>query len=400
MADAAKNIESDLLKQGDTLKFLEKIKLQWMATLDAISDPIAIIDKQYTIQKSNKAMASLTSHGDTKKLVGQKCYQVFAGADKPCKGCTALKSLEKKESLSFQYERAKDGKTFEISSYPVLDDKSQEDISGVVQVYRDRTLQVKVEEKIRLHDKITSLGLLAGGIAHEINNPLSGVLLFSQMLLKEMDAGDHHYQDILEIESAAQRCKEIVQQILEFSRQAPPLPDQKITLLPLEDIISQAMRFAQVLKSAKDCRVFYEWQSRNVEVSGCRTRLMQVFLNLFKNGFQAMPGGGELYVIQRQKKVDDKYYVEVEIKDSGVGIPKKDMSKIFDPFYTTKPVGEGTGLGLAICYGLMKEMGGDITAVSEPGVGTSLFVTLLCSANIGSADDPKPKKQYPRLKVL
>ena len=372
MAHAHKLPPSSHEELSAQLAKIEDIKRQWLATLDAIHDPIAIIDENYRIQKSNTSMARLTPHGDVRKIIGEKCHKIFAGQDLPCAGCPALKALKEHRSQEFTYQRPSDDKVFEISSFPI--EHSHERL--IVQVYRDRTFQRKIEEKIRQHDKLTSLGFLAGGIAHEINNPLSGILLFSQMILKELRQGDDHYQDIVEIEAAAQRCKEIVQQILDFSRQSSYVPDPNLERVSLSDVMNTAMRLAQVLKVAKETQVMFEMTSENVEVWGCRSRLIQVFLNLFKNAFQAMPQGGTLYVMQSFEKVDGTRKAVVEVRDTGVGISQEHLPKIFDPFFTTKNQGEGTGLGLAICYGIMRELGGKLTAISKPGVGSSFYVSL------------------------
>ncbi|MCY4381476.1 MAG: ATP-binding protein [Proteobacteria bacterium] len=357
--------------------FIEELKLQWMSTLDAISDPIAIIDKNYIIRKSNKAMAKFTSHKNVKKIIGQKCYKVFAGLDQPCQGCPAMDVLHDGHNRDFTFNRPSDQKIYEISSFPVTDPatKKQKEHDGVVQIYRDRTFHHKMQEKIRQHDKLTSLGILTSGIAHEINNPLSGILLFSQMLLKEIPSHNEHYSDLVEIEAAAQRCKEIVNQILEFSRQSPHNVKKK-SEVSLRDILQTAMRFARVLKVSKDSRVIYDWQDGEVMVLGCRNRLIQVFLNLFKNAFQAMPDGGELYITQWKERVDGRSMVVVEIKDTGIGIQKEQLSQVFDPFFTTKSPKEGTGLGLAICFGILQELEGQITAQSTPHKGAVFKVSL------------------------
>lgn len=383
MGDYARDISS--LEQEDdqqknivpSVQFLEKIKLHWMATLDAIDDPIAIIDVNYRIQKSNKAMASLTEHGDVKQIIGEKCHKVFAGRDVPCTGCTAMKALKTDSKQEFVYERS-DGKIFEISSHPV-DGYDQSLPSVVVQVYRDRTYAKKMQDKIRQHDKLTSLGLLAGGIAHEINNPLSGILLFSQMVLKELSSDDDHYQDVMEIEAAAQRCKEIVQQILDFARHSSVQDGDQFSSVCLEGAIATAMRFAQVLKVAKDTRVIYEWESRDVQVWGSSTKLIQVFLNIFQNAFQAMPDGGELFVVQSSRQVDGQKIIEIEIRDTGIGIAEEHLGRIYDPFFTTKKPNEGSGLGLAICYGMLSEMQGGIHVQSKLQIGTSVCVSLRSS---------------------
>lgn len=359
---------------------LEEIKFQWQSSLDAISDPIAIIDSNYNIRRSNIAMAEFTTHKDVKRIVGEKSYAVFAGLEEPCAGCLVPEVFASAQQQEYMYERA-DGKVFEISCFPLTASPGSSRAQGsyqvksVVQVYRDRTLHNQIQAKIRQHDKLTSLGLLASGIAHEINNPLSGILLFSQMLLKELSAQDEHYGDVVEIEAAAQRCREIVRQVLEFSRQSSGSIKQKEEL-SLREIIQSAERFSRVLKIAKESRVIYTWDQAEIKILGWRGRLIQVFINIFKNAFQAMPDGGEIFVSQWQECVDGKLMVGLELRDTGVGIAKEHLERIFDPFFTTKNDQEGTGLGLAISYGIIRELDGELTVTSTCDEGTTIRVYL------------------------
>ena len=401
MSDCAEDSTEDLdLNQAKTspsyskINFndLEQLKRSWVATLDAIKDPISIIDRNYNIIKCNLAMAKLTKHQNVKKLIGVKCYKVFTGKQYPCKGCTALLSMKSNNSSQFIFESTgdkdkkdkkdindisedkSDNKIYEISSFPISDTDGK--ITSSVQVYRDRTVHIKMQERIIQHDKLTSLGLLAAGIASEINNPLSGILLFSQMLLKELDNAHEHYQDIVEIESGAQRCKEIINQIVEFSRQGKLDIAKNLDPVNLKDVIASSLRFSQVLKVAKDCKISLEFDNPEIIVLGCRNRLVQVFLHLFNNAFQSMPEGGRLTIIQSTEIYHGKKHAKVEIRDCGMGIKKENLNKIFDPFFTTKKSHQANGLGLSICYGIIRELHGELTVSSCENNGSSFFVYL------------------------
>ena len=379
MSDLAKklNLTTKAKKKSEKLidfEDLEHLKSQWVATLDAIDDPIAIIDKNYNIIKSNLAMANLSSTGDVKKILSQKCYKIFAGRNKPCIGCKVLNGIKKNQSDQFIYTSNDNEKIFEISSFPIKSQNTDTEYS--VQIYRDRTLHTKMQERMMQHDKLTSLGLLAAGISEKINNPLSSILLFSQMLIKELPSSNTHYQDMIEIEAAAQRCKEIVNQILEFSRQGSYDVDKKLENIQLKEIISSSLRFSQVLKVAKECKITMNFQNPDIEVLGCKNRLIQVFLHIFNNAFLSMPEGGELTIIQDTEIYKNSKRVKIEIKDTGKGIKKEHITKIFDPFFTTKPTSRSSGLGLAICYGIIKELGGDISVSSILGYGSQFFVYL------------------------
>lgn len=360
--------------QNELVGFVENLKLQWMSMIDAIIDPIMTVNKNYEISKTNKAMAALSDSLDVKSVIGKKCYQIFANSNKPCDGCMMRKAFEDGNSYNFELPLDNNKKYFEVTSQPWKNEKGI--VEGVVQVYRDRTEAKSLHAQLVQSEKLASIGLLAGGIAHEINNPLGGILIFSQMLLKELDKKSPHYQDVVEIEGATQRCKEIVDRLLEFARQQPGVAPPSSELIRLEDTISTAMRFASVAENAKKCEIFYDWSHKDGETIGDRNKFIQVFLNIFQNAFQAMPKGGVLTITQREQMKDHKHFHIIEIKDTGVGIPPDQIDKIFDPFFTTKEPGEGTGLGLAICYGIITELGGDLSVQSDLGEGTSFFIRV------------------------
>jgi two-component system NtrC family sensor kinase len=217
---------------------------------------------------------------------------------------------------------------------------------------------------------------LAGGIAHEINNPLGGILVFSQMILREMSPQDKHYTDVEEILNATERCKAIVENLLEFARQSPSRTPEKAEQSDLMEALDTALRFVKLGLNDKNIEV--EWEKNITEslIAGDKNKVIQLFLNLMQNSVQAMSSGGILTMKlynETHGKVD---YIVCEVKDTGEGIPAKVQKKVFDPFYTTKDPGEGTGLGLAICYGIVEELGGKISLTSKEGVGSAFKVLI------------------------
>lgn len=357
------------------LDFVETLKLQWMNLIDAIIDPIMIVDTEYKVTKANKALASVADVENVKNVLGKKCFEIFAGRKTPCVGCRMTDSLNMGKNYTYDFDYKLGGKYYEVTSQPFVNEAGV--ASGVVQIYRDRTEAKNLHSQLIQSEKLASIGLLAGGIAHEINNPLGGILIFSQMLLKEMDKASPHYGDVVEIEAATQRCKEIVENLLNFARQQPGEVPKSQTPLKIKEIVDSALRFAKVASEAKKCEVFCEWDDQEIEIMGERNRYIQIFLNLFQNAFQAMPDGGTLTIVQKNNISDDgANYVFVEVRDTGMGIPPENIDQIFDPFFTTKDPGEGTGLGLAICYGMLKEMGGELSVSSELNEGTAFQLKI------------------------
>jgi len=361
--------------EGELVSFVEDLKRQWMATIDALVDPLMIVSKDYRITKANLAMAR-TAGADVKEIVGKRCHEVFAGRQTPCKGCTMQQAAGSGTSTTFTLEHIGEGDSyFEVTSQPLFDGSGNSE--GVVQVYRDRTAAKKMQEQLAQQDKLASIGLLAGGVAHEINNPLGGILIFSQMLLREMAKDSPHYPDVVEIEAATQRCKAIVESLLDFARQNPSGSGGKVAQVNALEAIRTALRFGKVsIKKSGEIDIAEEFDAEAHFLAADRNKIIQIFLNLIQNAIQAMPDGGSLVVRARTRIDGDRITGIYEVEDSGVGIAPENLKKIFDPFFTTKDPGEGTGLGLALCYGTVQDMKGRLSVESKVNVGTRFTIEL------------------------
>jgi len=358
----------------DTLEFVEELKRRWMATVDAIIDPLMLIDKEFNIQQANRAMSAL-SNRDIKQVIGKKCYQMFAGRSSPCPGCQLIESVDQKKPLTFELKQLYAGRFYEVTSQPIFN--SHDELEGSLHIYRDRTLAKQLQNQLIQHEKLASIGLLAGGIAHEINNPLAGILLFSQMLLRTMDKESEHFQDVVEIESAAKRCKTIVESLLDFARKQPALEDKKSeALVDLQDALESALRFSTVGGAADRIEISEEWGPHRVTTRGNRNKIIQVFLNLIQNAIQAMPNGGTLKLRTSLFDDDRGHWAVAEVIDQGIGIPPEHMKKIFDPFFTSKGEGQGTGLGLSICHGIIHDLHGVIEVESKLNKGSCFRVLV------------------------
>jgi two-component system NtrC family sensor kinase len=350
------------------LAFVEDLKRQWLAMIDALVDPIMIVKSDYSIAKANQAMAKLKSK-HVREIIGQKCFEVFAGRNQPCEGCKLQNSFDDNQSNQWDLERIRSDRFYEVTSQPVYDINGK--IEGMVQVYRDRTEARKLQEQLLQSEKLASIGLLAGGIAHEINNPLGGIIIFSQMLIRELPAESSHLRDAEEIFNAAQRCKQIVENLLDFARQRPIERKFVPEDVNLQEAAQNALRFARVGMRSNDIEIYEDFAVATPIIKADRNKLIQVFLNLIQNAFQAMPEGGTLTVrsyLESDSNKRDKIIFEIE--DTGIGIPDEHKKRVLDPFFTTKDPGEGTGLGLAICYGIVDEFGGNLSFSSQLNQGT------------------------------
>ena len=219
-------------------------------------------------------------------------------------------------------------------------------------------------------EKIASLGRLAAGVAHEINNPLAGVLIYADILMKELKGNEQGRKDLKEIVSQTLRCKQIVARLLEFSRQSL---DERV-LFDVNEIIGHCVELLQHQSLFHNVEIILDLHSDLPQILGNPGELEQVITNLMLNATDAMEGRGRI-TISTQSGLDMKEVV-LTFNDTGPGIPPEIKEKIFEPFFTTKPVGVGTGLGLSVVYGVIHRHGGSIEVSSRPETGTTFIIKL------------------------
>jgi two-component system NtrC family sensor kinase len=254
--------------------------------------------------------------------------------------------------------------TLNVSITPLVS-KSAERI-GRLLLFDDVTQRERMEEQMSQTEKLTSLGLLAAGVAHEVNTPLAVISNYIQMLAKQMPDADPRQSIIEKIIKQTFRASEIVNNLLNFSRTgAGESVDIDVNRVVEEtlSLVSHPLKTSQI-------QVVKHLGETLPAVRGSANKLQQVFLNLFLNARDAMPGGGLLEV----RTGAHNGSVEIEVVDTGAGIPREHIHRIFDPFFTTKASGRGTGLGLSVSYGIIKEHSGKIDVRSTPGKGTSFHV--------------------------
>jgi signal transduction histidine kinase len=207
-------------------------------------------------------------------------------------------------------------------------------------------------------------------VAHEINNPLGGILVYSYLLLEDLDPGAPERTQVEKIVREATRCKEIVQGLLEFSRHMP----SKFVPLNLNDLLEEVLSLVGDHLTFQYIDIIKDFSPDLPPVLGDKTRLEQVFINLLMNSGDAMEGMGRLTVTTAL--TENREEVEISFKDTGPGIPESYLSRIFDPFFTSKGVGRGVGLGLSISYGIIEKHLGRITVADTGPQGTTFVVKL------------------------
>jgi two-component system NtrC family sensor kinase len=242
-----------------------------------------------------------------------------------------------------------------------------------------RTLKEQQQQVVR-QEKLASLGQMAAGIVHEINNPLSGILVYARLMLKQIaektidfETAASHLQ---KMEREVQRCSRIIRNLLDFSRQTPP----QLREVNMANVIEEALLVLGHQASLQNIEVLKEYAPDTPKIEADFDQMRQVLNNIFVNSMQAMKGGGRIVlrlssaglgILEGADRV-----LKVEIEDTGCGIPPEHLSNLFTPFFTTKEKGEGVGLGLAVVYGIIQRHNGKIEVSSEVGKGTTFTIYL------------------------
>ena len=235
---------------------------------------------------------------------------------------------------------------------------------------RDEKLKEYTAQQIMKSERLATLGQLAAGVAHEINNPLGAILMYSHLSLEEMDAEDPRRKNLEKVTAEATRCKNIVRGLLDFARQSEP----NVVEADANEILSRTLSLLQNQAQFQNITITTTLCSSLPKAMMDSGQIQQVFTNIILNAAEAINGQGEINIFTRA--TEDGQYIEIELADTGCGIPQENIEKIFDPFFTTKEVGHGTGLGLAVSYGIISRHRGTIEVKSSPGKGTTFVVRL------------------------
>jgi two-component system NtrC family sensor kinase len=226
------------------------------------------------------------------------------------------------------------------------------------------------QEKLMRSDRLAMIGQLAAGVAHEINNPLGSILLFTRLVLQQSPPEGRVRENLERIEKETKRCHAIVQSLLDFSRQRTPV----VEWVDLNRLLDATLKFFERQPYFQNLEVVRRYDGGLSPIKADPLELEQVFMNIILNAVDAMDGKGRLTL--ETASTGGGGMVEIRISDTGCGISPENLERIFDPFFTTKEVGRGTGLGLSVSYGIIQTHGGDISVASTPGAGSRFTITL------------------------
>lgn len=343
--------------------------------LESLDDGLLVVDLNDRIVRWNSALEQLygVARADA---VGRPLRDVFdppfveaiRAARRDTPGGATLSRLP----LAGRGEAA--GRTLIVSAAVVplraSDDASMTTV-GTIVIVEDTTARVQLEEQLQISEKMASIGLLAAGVAHEVNTPLTGISSFTQMLLEGADPGDPKTRLLEKIERQTFRAAKIVNGLLNLSRPAAH-GTSDLSPVELNTVITDVLSLLEHQFEIHRIKVRRELSAEPITVMGIEHKLQQVFLNLFLNAKDAMPKGGWLSITTRQ----DRGRILAEVSDTGSGIPNEYLARIYDPFFTTKAIGQGTGLGLSITYGIVREHDGAIDCESDLGHGTRFILSF------------------------
>ncbi|MEW6290620.1 MAG: response regulator [Thermodesulfobacteriota bacterium] len=366
-----KQINQEIAERIQTEKELRNAKEEWEKTFNAIRDVVCIQNAEMKILRVNQAVTTLFGL-DPKDVVGKHCYEIFRGGLGVCPGCPTLAAIEDlKPHRSIMHHEAQ-GRIFEVSVSPIVNEENR--LEGIVHIAKDITEQKRIETRISHSHKMEAIGTLAGGIAHDFNNILSAILGYGELAKMRIPTDSPAREDIKGVILAGLRAKELVNQILAFSRKT----DHALLPVHIQSVVKEAMKLLRASIPANiDFQMRFNAQYCNILADP--SHIHQVIMNLVTNAYHAMQEKGGILSVSLKKTglmnhvipdLKAGLYIELEIGDTGHGIPPEIREKIFDPYFTTKELGKGTGLGLSVVHGIVKSYGGAITVDSLVGKGS------------------------------
>ncbi|HLA76814.1 MAG TPA: ATP-binding protein [Vicinamibacteria bacterium] len=353
-------------------------KEQWEKAFDAIVDPVAILDRSGIVARANRGLAEVL--GLPFEEVVRAPYAELLGPPLAPSLDPIADSLRDGEPRTHEARFGKLPGLHQVTTSPYRNDAGE--VQGVVVIIKDVTSEKEQQERLLRAARLADVGLLAGGVAHEINTPLASIALRAESLLKAAQSPDllavpafkNFPRYLKTIDEEIFRCKKIIGGLLEFSR-VRKLEARAVDLNALaeraHDLVGHQLKLKQV---ALDLKL----APRLPLIHGDDSQLRQALVALLMNALDASSAGGHIEVATRRDGEDG---VVLSVTDDGTGIPPENLDRIFNPFFTTKPVGQGTGLGLAMCHGIVASHGGDIRVESKPGSGTCMSLLFPATAS-------------------
>ncbi|MFZ4627709.1 MAG: ATP-binding protein [Blastocatellia bacterium] len=369
-------IENALLleEQARRARELARLKEFNENIIESITVGVLVIDLYGRITNWNGALEAIYGRR-REEVIGQRLTQVFkSGMLRSLREWMADKEMRREweagQPIHLYKFRARsfDGRDLILNiSLARLQDRN-ESFEGTLVAIEDITERIRLEEQLQQSDKLSSIGLLAAGVAHEVNTPLTGISSYSQMLMAQLPPGDPRHQLLEKIYRQTSRASSIVNNLLNFSR----VSDARLSAVDLHRVLEDTIQLLEAQLHNTEIEVVRQYTETLPAVPGNAPKLQQVFMNLILNARDAMPRGGKLAISTGH----EDGWITIRFADNGLGILPEHLSRIYDPFFTTKQIGKGTGLGLAVSYGIIQDHGGEIVVESKAGEGTVFRINL------------------------
>jgi PAS domain S-box-containing protein len=352
------------------LASLLEAKNDWEGTFDAIVDPVAILDGTGRVVRANRGLAGVLGRQPA-ELIGQH-YLALLGT--PPGADPIATALADGGARTGEARYTAVAGTFQVTVSPLPEGRGGR---GLVVMLKDITVLKDQQERLLQTSRLTDIGQLAAGVAHEINTPLASIALRAESLLRasqdprlqEIDSFRNFPRYLKTIDEEIFRCKKIIGALLEFSRRRPP----EVRETDLNALAEKAADLVGHQLKLKQISLALRLDPQLPRIRADDDQLRQALIALLMNAGDATPAGGRVEVETRKSEADA---VSFSVSDSGAGIPRENLDRIFSPFFTTKPVGQGTGLGLALCHGIVTAHGGEIRVESEPEKGSRFSLIL------------------------
>jgi len=369
---AAEGIIRDITERKQAEENIKKAAQEWRTTFDSITDLVSIHDKDFKFVRVNKSFAEAFEM-KPKELIGKTCYEIVHGTNEPIPLCPHKQTMKTRKPITAEFFEPRLGVHLEMSASPIFNGKGE--IVGSVHITKDITKRKKMEAQLITTDRLASIGELASGIAHELNNPLTSIIGFSDLLLGR-DISNDVKEDIRVINREAQRTSKVVRNLLTFARKH----ETEKKPVDINGAIKTVLELRAYEQKVNNIQADTYFASDLPEIVADGFQMQQVFLNIIINAEHFMIGAhGKGTLTITTERVGD--IIRTSFADDGPGIAEENLGHLFDPFFTTKKVGKGTGLGLSISYGIITEHGGRIYAESELGKGATFVVELPISSS-------------------
>jgi PAS domain S-box-containing protein len=355
----------------------KSLTLEFRTLLDGINEPIVLISSEMKILWANRSAAALSGREIT-DMKGLECHRLLINRQTPCDNCLAIKCFQGGESENIKFSTP-DGRYWQMSTFPVKDENGI--VKNVIEICKDITEEMILQTEVMRTGQLAELGVLSASVAHEVNNPVFGIISCAEVLLQESDGSNGDSNEILNmILKESRRIANVTRSLLSFARDTASDVESSCRI---EGLISDTLILNRALLRKEGVNLETHFSPNLPDINGYPQRLQQVFMNLINNARYSLSkkylGNHENKILDikcSEEMIDDSPYVHIIFHDRGMGIPDDKIGKIMDPFFTTKPRGEGTGLGLSICKKIINESGGNIEVESVEGEYTRFVITL------------------------